>query len=255
MVLIDRFGVAISATQRTPPPPPPPPAMPKTTTALSKNWSFKRASEGTGGFRAVRNVPTEIFLDLLAHGLIPDPFSKRNELDVQWVGEENWIYATSFPTPAAATDSNGGTTEIVFEGLDTYAAVTLNGTEILRSDNMFTPYRVDVTKLLEKVGGGENKLTILFESAFLRGKKVREQWPDFTWACWNGDSSRLAVRKAQYHYVSRFPCARMWGRNMDGLGLTAVGLGLGSNAHVVWPLETDIPRDVHGAHRRTSLYR
>jgi beta-mannosidase len=204
MVLIDRFGVANSATQRTPPPPPP--VMPKTTTALSENWSFKRASEATESFRVVRSVPTEIFLDLLAHGLIPDPFHKRNELDVQWVGEENWIYATSFPTPTATTDSNGSTTEIVFEGLDTYATVTLNGTEILRSDNMFTPYRVDVTKILKKVGGGgENTLTILFESAFLRGKKIREQWPDFTWACWNGDSSRLAVRKAQYHYVSRSP--------------------------------------------------
>jgi len=179
--------------------------MSKTTTTLTKNWSFKRASETTESFRSVKSVPTEIFIDLLAHDLIPDPFHKRNELDVQWVGEENWIYATSFSSPAAA-DSHGSTTEIVFEGLDTYASAMLNGKEILKSENMFTPYRVDVTKHLKK-DGGENKLSILFESAFLKGKKIKEQWPDFEWGCWNGDSSRSAVRKAQYHYVSQFRMA------------------------------------------------
>lgn len=189
--------------------------MSKSTTALSENWAFKRASEATESFHAVKSVPTEIFLDLLAYDLIPEPFHGQNELDVQWVGEENWIYATTFPSPPAA-DSRGSMTEIVFEGLDTYATVTLNGCEILRSGNMFTPYRVDVTKHLKK-DGGENKLSILFESAFLKGKKIKEQWPDFEWGCWNGDPSRLAVRKAQYHYVSR-SCAVWDPVCMDGVG-------------------------------------
>jgi beta-mannosidase len=191
MVLINRFGVLVS-----------PPAgttksgeMSKITTALSKGWSFKRASESSDCFRPARQVPTEIFLDLLEHSLIPDPFLKKNELDVQWVGEEDWEYSVTFPTPTA----KGNKTEIVFEGLDTYATVTLNCVEILKSSNMFTPYRVDITEHLKK--SGDNRLSIVFESAFLKGKKVKEQYPDFHWGCWNGDPSRLAVRKAQYHYV------------------------------------------------------
>ncbi|KAA8909525.1 glycoside hydrolase superfamily [Sphaerosporella brunnea] len=168
--------------------------MSKITTSLCKGWSFRRAGESIDHLRPARAVPTEVFLDLLEHKLIPDPFVKKNELDVQWVGEEDWVYSLNFASPEA----KGKTSEIVFEGLDTYATVTLNGTEILKSSNMFTPYRVDVTELLKK--GGENNLTILFESAFLKGKKVKEQWPNFHWGCWNGDPSRLAVRKAQYHY-------------------------------------------------------
>jgi hypothetical protein len=202
MVLINRFGVLV-----------PPPtnnsnatnsriksAMSKITTSLDKDWSFKRASESADCFRAARAVPTEIFMDLLEHSLIPDPFLKKNELDVQWVGEEDWVYSVTFPSPRGGHSSKS---ELVFEGLDTYATVTLNGIEILKTNNMFTPYRVDVTEYLKE--GSENKLEILFESAFLKGKKVKEQWPDFHWGCWNGDPSRLAVRKAQYHYV----CSRI----------------------------------------------
>lgn len=166
--------------------------MSKITTPISKNWSFAKSTDQT--FRSVECVPTEIFLDLLAHNLIPDPFPGKKELEVQWVGEEDWVYRVAFPTPAQA-----GKTDIVFEGLDTYATVTLNGDVILESDNMFTPYRVDVTERLRE--DAENELSIVFESTFLRGKKIKEKWPDHYWGSWNGDESRLAVRKAQYHYV------------------------------------------------------
>jgi beta-mannosidase len=192
MVLVNRCGVAISPHN-----PAKNPTMSKTTTPLTKNWTFAHASDKDSTFRPVASVPTEIFLDLLAHKLIPDPFQQQNEIDVQWVGEEDWIYRVSFPSPACTKATTR--TDIVFEGLDTYATVTLNGREILRAENMFTSYRVDVTGTLHECG--ENELTIVFESAFLRGKKVQEKWPDFYWGSWNGDASRLAVRKAQYHYV------------------------------------------------------
>ncbi|KAI9875071.1 MAG: Beta-mannosidase B [Pleopsidium flavum] len=63
---------------------------------------------------------------------------------------------------------------------------------------MFIPERVDVTDLLHS--SNENELVITFESAYLIGKKTVEKYPDHHWGCWNGDASRLAVRKAQYHY-------------------------------------------------------
>jgi beta-mannosidase len=165
---------------------------------LDKNWEFKQAESADTRFLPVGHFPTNIHLDLLHHGLIPDPFIGKNELEVQWVGETAWVYRTSFWSDEV---EEGSKYVLAFDGLDTFATVVLNGTTILQAENMFTPERVDVTSTLK---AGENKLVITFDSAYLRGWKLVEKYPTHKWGCWNGDNSRLAVRKAQYHWVS--PC-------------------------------------------------
>jgi beta-mannosidase len=82
--------------------------------------------------------------------------------------------------------------------LDTFATVRLNDDVILESDNMFIPHRVDITQRVKP--GEENILEIVFASARLEAIKIREQYPEHKWVGFNGDMSRLAVRKAQYHW-------------------------------------------------------
>lgn len=171
---------------------------PRVVTPLDSNWEFKQADidKEDAQFLPVSKFPTNVHLDLLHHGLIPDPFVGKNELAVQWVGEAQWTYRTRF---AAGAVPDGATAVLAFDGLDTFATVVLNGTTILETDNMFVPERVDVTALLK--GDGNDELAITFDSAYLRGWKLVEKYPDHKWGCWNGDNSRLAVRKAQYHWV------------------------------------------------------
>lgn len=88
---------------------------------------------------------------------------------------------------------------MIFDGLDTFAYVTLNGRNILTSDNMFIGHRVDVTKLLLE-SDGPHVLEIVFECAQLKAQEIRNKYPDHKWEGFNGDLSRLAVRKAQYHW-------------------------------------------------------
>ncbi|KAH6633962.1 glycoside hydrolase family 2 protein [Chaetomium sp. MPI-SDFR-AT-0129] len=170
---------------------------PRVVIPLDQNWEFKQADNQGARFLPVSQFPTNVHLDLQHHGLIPDPYIGKNELAVQWVGEAQWTYRTSFTVPAQATLA-GRQAVIAFDGLDTFATVVLNGTTILESENMFLPERVDVTSVLKK--DGENELVITFDSAYLRGCKLVDQYPDHKWGCWNGDTSRLAVRKAQYHW-------------------------------------------------------
>jgi beta-mannosidase len=165
-----------------------------------KNWVFKQADDESNHFLPVAQFPTNVHLDLLHNKLIPDPFIGKNENDVQWIGEKAWIYKTTFPTPWVDRDAKA---VLAFDGLDTYATVTLNGHEILKTDNMFIPERVDVTKLLSP--DKDNELEIFFDCTFLIGKKFVEKHPEHHWGCWNGDISRLAIRKAQYHYVGSLP--------------------------------------------------
>jgi beta-mannosidase len=168
---------------------------------INEGWEFKQVDSNTSKFLPVAQFPTNVHLDLIANSIIPDPFIGKNELDVQWVGEAVWVYKTSFESPALLSGERGIVKAVLaFEGLDTYATVVLNGKEILKMESMFISERVDVTPYLKKEGA--NELEITFDSAYLRGKKIVEKYPDHKWGCWNGDVSRLAVRKAQYHWVS-----------------------------------------------------
>lgn len=122
---------------------------------ISKNWEFRQV--GTKAWHSAE-VPSVVHLDLLHHGLISDPFWGTNEKEVQWIENENWEYKTTFLTPSFSKKKNY---KLVFEGLDTYATVFLNGKKILESENMFIRHEVDVKGILKKK---RNKLKIVFRS-------------------------------------------------------------------------------------------
>jgi beta-mannosidase len=129
---------------------------------------------------------------------IPDPFLGRNELKCEWVGERSWTYQTELP--AVSPPENGTQVALAFEGLDTFATVKLNDEIILTTSNQFTPYRVDVTNRMKYGAAAMNILTIDFACAFQRAREIKDAHPEHKWVGFNGDTSRLAVRKAQYHW-------------------------------------------------------
>ena len=114
---------------------------------LPANWRF-RQSGNTLWFPA--KVPGTNYTDLLALQLIPDPFIAANEKTVNWVDTCDWEYVDSFPMPA----DQSANYRLLFEGLDTYADVYLNGEKILSSDNMFRQWEVSVKhSSLKKMNG------------------------------------------------------------------------------------------------------
>ncbi len=168
---------------------------------LTANWQLKahdarqplaEAFSSPDGWLPA-TVPGSVHQDLLTAGAIPDPFIGLNELDVQWIGERDWLYRGTFDLPAALLGEDEVT--LCFDGLDTYATVWLNGQQILQSENMFVPARVAVK---EQLRGGSNELRIHFASALKRGQALEAEQGKMT--VWNGDPSRVYVRKAQYHY-------------------------------------------------------
>jgi beta-mannosidase len=124
------------------------------------------------------------------------PFTGFNELKAEWINTTPWTYRTTFTSP---TVPSGSVATLAFDGLDTFATVTLDGLPILHASNMFLPYRVDITKALAR-DVSSHVLEIHFDSAFLKGQEIRAQHPEHKWVGFNGDMGRLAVRKAQYHW-------------------------------------------------------
>jgi beta-mannosidase len=176
--------------------------MSRTRTPISSNWEWKLANAHQNAtalknpalqsWMPVSQFPSVIQLELLHSKLIPDPNVGENERLIQWVGECDWEYRCSFPS--LSNVSTLPNVELIFEGLDTFATVFLNGKEILKSENMFLPARVDVKALL-KTPGEENELSILFESALRKGTELEEKFGNR--ASMMRDKRRLLMRKAQ----------------------------------------------------------
>ncbi len=137
-------------------------------------------------------VPGLVHEALLAAGRIEDPVRVRSHPALAPTFQRDYLYRCRFDLPADAAD---GPASLCFDGLDTIATVWLNGREILRSDNMFVPREVEVGALLQP---RENTLYIRFESALRVGQQ--RQALGGARPVWNGDASRVYVRKAQYHY-------------------------------------------------------
>ena len=123
---------------------------------LTINWEFKKSSD-TVWLPAI--VPGSVQQDLFRLNLIPDPFQNTNADSIAWIETENWDYRGKFKL--TKEDLIHDHLELVFGGLDTYAEVNLNGTLLLKTDNMFRPYTADIGNLTKP---GENELMITFIS-------------------------------------------------------------------------------------------
>lgn len=146
---------------------------------------------------------------MLGEFRLEDPFVGFKEIDAEWVGTKSWTYRTQFHAPLISHQSKA---VLAFDGLDTFANVRLDGKTILRSNNMFIPQRVNVTDAL--LSHGQHDLEVEFDAALRKAREIQNDHPDHKWICWNGDSSRLAVRKAQYHWGwdwgPMLMCAGIW---------------------------------------------
>ncbi len=132
---------------------------------LDSGWQFRIVGKSDQAAQAdlqqwhPAQVPGVVQTDLLQNHLIPDPFYQDNESRLQWIGESDWEYQTSFQLDAAMLAHEH--VELVFDGLDTFGDIYLNDHSILQTDNMFRRWRVPAKTLLQ---AGPNTLRIVFHS-------------------------------------------------------------------------------------------
>ncbi|NNN32983.1 glycoside hydrolase family 2 protein [Streptomyces sp. S3(2020)] len=151
-------------------------------TPLTDGWILRHDGDALPA-----SVPGCAHTDLLAAGVIPDPFLGRNETEVAWVGRREWTYERDLSTADGHEQA-----DLVFEGLDTAAEVRLDGRLLGRTRNMHRSYRFDVTGL-------EGRLAVRFVSAYAEAEAVR---------------GKLGERPAAYHepfqYIRKMACSFGW---------------------------------------------
>ena len=108
-------------------------------------------------------VPGTVHTDLLAAGLIPDPYLDENELALDWIGHQTWSYRTTVTVGPDGIDGAAEHVDLVCDGLDTVTRVLVNGREVGRTFNQHRSYRIPLERRLVP---GANELEIVFESAW-----------------------------------------------------------------------------------------
>ncbi|CAE7233738.1 unnamed protein product [Rhizoctonia solani] len=222
--------------------------MSRQTLTLSGNWQWKQrdpnlesvldepakhgplleqdSNDTKSAWRKTTTSPSEIHVELLKAGIIPDPYKGFNEHKVQWVGKREWLYLSTFELSQEQLSSS---VELEFEGLDTFCTAYLNGIEILKSENMFTPAIVSLAPLENEASApkgfvgsvqaavsalslssppsqpkyalkpGTNTLLLHFKSALLEAEALEAKYGKVrAGSCNLGLPNRVYVRKAQF---------------------------------------------------------
>lgn len=171
---------------------------------LGGAWRMREADSETWHSA---HIPGSVYADLMADGTMPDPFWRENELDAFERMKKDYVYQRTFTvTEAQLAHAH---VELVCEGLDTLAHVSLNGREIAFADNMHITWVWDVK---EQLHAGENTLEIRFDSPILYCAKKAEEAPG--WESSDATPGFRHLRKAHcmfgWDWGPRLPDAGIW---------------------------------------------
>ncbi len=168
--------------------------------SLNTGWEFKNPTDSNW---MQATVPGTVHTDLLHNKIIEEPFYRDEENKLQWVGKETWMYRSTFDMENEILQKEN--IYLNFEGLDTYAEVSLNGQTILTCDNMFRTWKVDAKPFLKEKG---NLLEISFlPSAIqdsLKAAKLTYKLPD------NRVFSRKAAYQSGWDWGPKFLTCGIW---------------------------------------------
>ena len=112
------------------------------------SWRCRLQSpDGKHDLEVSAAVPGCVHTDLIRAGIVPDPFWRENNEQLQWIEDCSAEYVGTFTAERVP-----GCVSLIFRGLDVYASVSLNGIPIGETDDMFISYEFDVSGIL-RVGG------------------------------------------------------------------------------------------------------
>lgn len=136
------------------------------------------------------NVPGDITDDLFCAGIIEDPYYGLNYKNQSWIAEQDFTYTAHFDID----DETHANEEVhlVFESVDLFADVYLNGVKIGKTENMFRKYTFEVKQHLKENGN------ILQVKLFSTIKAMKEINAEGYFGIFNAE--RIFLRKSQCHF-------------------------------------------------------
>ncbi|MFL6044708.1 MAG: glycoside hydrolase family 2 protein [Propionibacteriaceae bacterium] len=175
---------------------------------LRTGWSL-RAVGGDHSGRVPEFYPAQVpgcvHTDLMAAGVIPDPYLDGNEAALRWMYDVGWRYAVTLdpndldlqpPGPGEQAD-------VVFDGIDTIGTVRIGGgedsakVELGRTYNMHRSYRFDISPYLS---GERLDLEVDLDSATAYAEAERARLGD----------RPSAYPDAPFNFIRKMACSFGW---------------------------------------------
>ena len=189
--------------------------MPVHTLRLDGRWWLRDVDPDTDPKRVLRQnpeggawmparVPGDIHPDLVRAGRIPDPFIGDNVERCAWTTQREWWFRRIFRAPKRLCDR--AHVDIVFEGIDTFGAVWVNGERVGETRNMFRPYRFGIRHLIHAGQPNEVVVRVGATTPIIE----RTPWQGY-FACFY--TPRIFARKAQCHF------SWDWAPHLPALGI------------------------------------
>ena len=113
--------------------------------SLNQGWTL------TGDTLSINlqvDVPSVVQQSLYENGLIQHPYLGTVENQLLWISDHPWDYTLRFDVDNELLEKEN--VELVFEGIDTYANVRLNGQDLFFADNQFRAWKQDMKDLLKE---------------------------------------------------------------------------------------------------------
>lgn len=186
--------------------------------SLNDGWEFHEYNGSTPNMGEWRTatVPGLIHTDLMDHQLIPDPFYRDNESKVQWVSNTDWEYRKTISADKSLLGHKH--IDLVFDGLNTVADVSLNGKLIMHADNMFREWRVDIKQYLQP---GNNTVSIVFYKLKPELARLDKAHPEEKVGADTSSIGKLMAENGKRAYVRKaaYEGGWDWGPNMVTCGI------------------------------------
>ncbi|MGG1313669.1 beta-mannosidase [Cohnella laeviribosi] len=153
-------------------------------------------------FWITAKVPGDVHSALIERKIIAHPYYGHNDVTSRWIEDKEWWYRVQFDFEK--DEDPEVRHELIFEGLDTFATIFVNGLEIGTTDNMLMGFTFDVTKVLRN---GKNTIAVKFDPLALHNRdKEQFQWSSYT-------KERPWIRKAAMNF------GWDWGPRMVTVGI------------------------------------
>ena len=174
------------------------------TQSLNGSWQWQQVPDGP---KYQGQVPGTLISDMLDNKLIEDPYWRCNEYAVRERMGDDYSYQRSFTVSPA--DLQCDRAELVCGGLDTIAAIRINGCLVAATDDMHRQYRFPVRDCLQ---AGDNQIQIRFSSP-LNFVRKEDAGNDIFYASTGCIRGNAALRKA--HYMFGWD----WGPQLPDMGI------------------------------------
>ena len=150
-----------------------------------------RAGVKPAGEKIKAEVPGDVTVALSNAGKLPkDLFYRENLKEAKWVEKKFWWYETEFTLPEKPENKLA----LVFNGLDLFATVYLNGEKIGETNNAFKPFRFDISDVVKC---GKNVIHVEFAPTRAAVEKLHKKFPQY-WSLFT--PGRSLVRHAQCQF-------------------------------------------------------